>query len=1366
MTVLDDPVRTSASPEVRTGQPVWRVRVFAVCLSLVTLAFLQDPGRIAADTKLDLTVDPWGFLGRSLHLWDPQGFFGQLQNQAYGYLWPMGPFFGIGDTLGLPAWVVQRLWWSLILVMAFLGMYLLIRALRVGSGWPQILAGLAYALAVRPQSAIAAVSVEVWPMALAPWVLLPLVRGAARGNVARAAALSALVVMLAGGVNAVAAGAVLPLALWWLLTLQPGPRRRQLLAWWSGLTVLAILWWLIPLLVLGQYSPPFLDWIESAQFTTSVTDPTTVLRGADHWLAYLGNASVWKAGWMLATYPVFVLATGVVAAAGVAGLAMRSLPHRAFLVGGAVAGLVLVTAGHTGVFSGLGSEQVQTFLDGVGAPLRNVHKFDLVLRIPLIIAMAHLLSSVWPRGRKPRWRVLLSAGIVAALVVSWWPALSGQLSRGRSYVAVADHWRETSEWLNTQARPGRALIVPGASFGQYVWGRTQDEPLQAFGGYPWGVRDAVPLSSAGNIRMLDAVESRLESGQPSPGLAAYLNRMGVRYLVVRNDLAPSAQAPMPIRVHQALDGSPGINRVKWFGPIVDRPESTQVLIDEGMRVSYPAVEIYAVTPSNEPTDPRAVLRPADSTVEIAGGPEALLPLADSGALGNRPAVLSGDPEATSLTPDTGVVTDTDRRREITFGYMRGNESPTLTADQDYEQSRPVHDYRVFGEEGSVVATPGLDFDASSSASDVDATWRQPRGATPAAAMDGALDTYWRPGALNEERSYWEVRYPEAVDLGDTVDLALLNRGTKTPTTIPLEITTANGTTSVDARDFAGWQTLPIAAGQTDFVRVGLASNERPRLLGIREIRLPGEGVSELQLPRGVSGDALLLTARPGDAAECARRDDLLLCSDVLGRFSQDRPGLFRLVDLPSPLTSDPRILVAPRDASTVADSLAQVAGVGVETSSTRTQAAGGSGIAAFDRQLGTTWQAAPEDPQPEVTITLPQVRDLRGIRLVNRQGVNASSPLELQVQAGDRTFQGFTDTRGLFRFDPVTTDTVTVRFLSANQIRSRSELGELSLPVGVSEIGLLGADDLRRPVPADAVIELPCGTGPDILVDGEVTSRTSVTARAEQFMNGETLAATACGSPVTIPAGQHQVAVRSSGQFRPVLAAFSDERAFGPTGRPQSPDIEEWSATHRVVGVAEQAQPQVLEIAENFNPGWRADVAGVELQSVRVDGWKQGFLVPAGAGGQVSVDYAPDSTYRWGLAIGLLAALAVVYLAVRPPALRVRPSVASRPLRHLVAALVGIGVLLTMGPWGALALGVGLVLVRRLPLSVVAFISVTVAVVLAAIAGIRPGSAVVVLQGLALALAWAAVLWAGWRGPDEARPVAMGNVSSAAPDAR
>ncbi|HQR78875.1 MAG TPA: alpha-(1-_3)-arabinofuranosyltransferase [Actinomycetota bacterium] len=1365
MTLLAQTPRTDAPVGSVPREPMWRARVVAVCVALVALAFLQDPGRIAADTKLDLTVNPWGFLGRALHLWDPEGFFGQLQNQAYGYLWPMGPFFGLGQTLGLPDWVVQRLWWALILVAAFLGMYALASALRIGSGWPRILAGLAYALAVRPQTGLGAVSVEVWPMALAPWVLVPLVRGAVRGNIARAAALSALAVLLAGGVNAVAAGAVLPLALWWLLTLEPGPRRRGLLGWWCGLTLLAILWWLIPLVVLGRYSPPFLDWIESASFTTSITDPTTVLRGADHWVAYLGTASAWKAGWMLATYPVFVVATAIVAAAGVAGLAMRSLPHRGFLVGGAVAGVVLVGLGHTGVMSGLGSDQLQAFLDAAGAPLRNVHKFDLVLRIPLILAFCHLLGTLWPTGSGPRWRTLLTAGLVAALAITWWPAVSGQLVRGRTYVAVADHWRETAEWLNTQAEPGRALIVPGASFGQYVWGRTQDEPLQAFGGYPWGIRDAVPLSSAGNIRMLDAVEARLEAGRPSAGLAQYLDRMGVRYLVVRNDLAPAAQAPPPIRVHQALDGSMGLTRVAWFGPIVERPYGKEVLIDEGMRVSYPAVEIYEVTASNAAPDPRVVLRPADSTMAVDGAPEAALSLADTGALGNRVLVLAGDPDAANLAAATGVVTDTDRRREITFGYMRDNESTTMTEAQEYQQSRAVHDYRVFGAEGTTVATPGLTFDASSSPADTDATWRQPRGASPAAAMDGAMDTYWRPGALDERQSFWEVTYDEPIELGDTVDLALLNRGTKSDTTIPLEITTDNGTTTVDARDRATWQSVPVAAGPTRSVRVAVPDTFRAPLLGIREIRLPGEAVSTLGLPRGESGDSILLTARPGDTTECVPRDDTIICSDGLGRFSQDRPGLSRVVDLPSELTAQARIAVIPRDTASVSAALNEVAGARVEVTSTRTGAVAGSGPAALDRRLGTAWQAAPEDPQPAITITLPGAQTMRGIRLVNRQGLNASSPLELKVEAGGRTWQGFTDNRGLFRFDPVTTDRITIRFLSANQVRSRSDLGELSLPLGVSEIGLIGADDARRALPADAVVSLPCGSGPTVELDGRVLTGTSISARVDQFMAGEPLGAQMCESPIRLPSGQHDLVVRSSAAFQPVTALFTTDHFAAATGRAQSAQVLVWDPASRTVEVSAGEQPRVLELAENYNPGWAAHAGSQQLAPVRVDGWKQAFIVPAGTAGQIDITYGPDRTYRWGLLVGLVAALAVVFVAIRPPRRPGGPPVVSRRLPRVSAGLVAFAVLLTLGPWGVLAGGLAWLFVRRLPLPAVAFAGVLTAGVLSALAGVRPGSVVAVLQGCALATAWAVVLWAGL---SDAKAAEAGGWSarSAAPDVR
>ncbi|MGA1481141.1 MAG: alpha-(1-_3)-arabinofuranosyltransferase domain-containing protein, partial [Candidatus Nanopelagicales bacterium] len=191
-----------------------RLRLVAVSVALAALTFIQDPGRIAADTKLDLAVDPGGFLTRSLTLWEPLGFFGQLQNQAYGYLFPTGPFFVLGDLAGLPPWVVQRLWWSFILIAAFLGVVRLARLLGITSDAARIIAGLAYALAPRMVTELGVLTSEVLPFAMAPWVLIPLVM-ASQGSLSarRGAALSGVAVLMAGGVNAVATVAVLPLGL-------------------------------------------------------------------------------------------------------------------------------------------------------------------------------------------------------------------------------------------------------------------------------------------------------------------------------------------------------------------------------------------------------------------------------------------------------------------------------------------------------------------------------------------------------------------------------------------------------------------------------------------------------------------------------------------------------------------------------------------------------------------------------------------------------------------------------------------------------------------------------------------------------------------------------------------------------------------------------------------------------------------------------------------------------------------------------------------------------------------------------------------------------------------------------------------------
>ena len=151
----------SAAPATDGGR--FGLRVLAGCALLLGLAFVQDPGLLAADTKFDLVAAPGDFLARALHLWDGEGALGQLQNQAYGYLWPMGSFFWAGELLAVPGWVVQRLWWGLVLAVAFAGAARLTRALGVRSDLACLVAGAAFALSPRMLTTLGPISIETWP---------------------------------------------------------------------------------------------------------------------------------------------------------------------------------------------------------------------------------------------------------------------------------------------------------------------------------------------------------------------------------------------------------------------------------------------------------------------------------------------------------------------------------------------------------------------------------------------------------------------------------------------------------------------------------------------------------------------------------------------------------------------------------------------------------------------------------------------------------------------------------------------------------------------------------------------------------------------------------------------------------------------------------------------------------------------------------------------------------------------------------------------------------------------------------------------------------------------------------------------------
>ncbi|MFZ1577420.1 MAG: alpha-(1-_3)-arabinofuranosyltransferase family protein, partial [Nostocoides sp.] len=165
-----------------------RLLTWSGLLVVWTVAWSTPAGQIGEDTKNDLYVDAWALMGRALHLWDPQVTWGSLQNQGYGYLFPMGPFYALLSEV-LPVWIVQRLWWSALLTVGFLGTLALLRALGYGRWGAVHVAALAYALAPRVLSTLGAISPEAQTQLLAPLILLPLVlAGQGRLGTRRAAA--------------------------------------------------------------------------------------------------------------------------------------------------------------------------------------------------------------------------------------------------------------------------------------------------------------------------------------------------------------------------------------------------------------------------------------------------------------------------------------------------------------------------------------------------------------------------------------------------------------------------------------------------------------------------------------------------------------------------------------------------------------------------------------------------------------------------------------------------------------------------------------------------------------------------------------------------------------------------------------------------------------------------------------------------------------------------------------------------------------------------------------------------------------------------------------------------------------------------
>nr|CAB0887853.1 hypothetical protein FRC0402_02031 [Corynebacterium diphtheriae] len=633
------------------------------------LSFTQPWGLIAADTKHDLVANPRQFLGGALHAWSDTFPLGQVQNQAYGYLFPHGLFFLITDPL--PDWVAQRLWWTIVLGVGYSGTLILLRRLLPQAPtWVIMLAASAYALSPRILSTLTAISSEAWVVALAPWILWPLMRqDLKRCHVA--ASISA--VALLGAVNATATLAASVPAGFYLLCRR---RWRDLLLWLGG-AIAVSLWWIIPLLVLGRYAPPFTDYIESAAVTTHWLSLPEVLRGTTSWTPFVDIERV--AGHELVTNPILIVCTLAVAGFGMIGL-LRAPRWWTLLF-------------FTGVLIMGGAHLCTGLLDGPGAALRNIHKFDPLVRLPLVIGFAYALYSLQLKR--------LPAAVLAGLVVlgSVAPAWSGQLLPQGAYREVPQYWKQAAELINREGAHTRTLVLPAASFARQTWGWTRDEPLQPLLQVPWVVRDAVPLVPPEAIRGLDGVLSAVDKGAVDH-LGDQLRRIGVGIVVIRHDLV----AP-----HSG--------------------DATLTL----MRSEFPDIEVHTFGSGKERVDVAILDRQAhgyltDKLTRVAGGGETL------SLLGPGDFILSDS--------DAEIVTDTPMLAARNYGAARrAISAPLATEAEGNDVGNPVRDYPSVARATRVVERGGHVV-ASSSAADATAFGGADPTRSITAAVDNDPDTAW------------------------------------------------------------------------------------------------------------------------------------------------------------------------------------------------------------------------------------------------------------------------------------------------------------------------------------------------------------------------------------------------------------------------------------------------------------------------------------------------------------------------------------------------------------------------------------------------------------------------------------------------
>ncbi|HEX9551810.1 MAG TPA: alpha-(1-_3)-arabinofuranosyltransferase family protein [Streptosporangiaceae bacterium] len=1261
----------------------WSIIVWLVAFVVLVL---NERGQIFFDTKLGVDIDPLGFYARLWHLWNPTQWFGTLQDQYIGYAFPMAPFYLAGQLLKVPIWVTERFWLSLLVAAGFAGLVKLAEAVRIGTDRSRVVAGLAFVLWPTFTILIGSTSAGILPGLLAPWAVLPLVSAANGGSLARAAARSGVAVLFMGGVNATSTLYVLILPALFIATQLHSRRRIMLAGLWAGAVALSTAWWVVPLLLQGKYSYNFLPYVEQSATTAGTMSAASFLRGAGNWTAYLNLGQPWlRAGWVMVAYPVAILAAAIAAGTGLLGLSRRDLPAGGWLRLSLGAAALIALCGYPGPLGGLFHQPIDQLLNGVASPLRSVYKVEPVAAAVLALGIAHALvlrvrraALVADPASRTLWHLFAAPVIGLVLLGLAYPQVSGQVLNAGSYPAVPTYWYQVAAFLKQHSPRAPALVVPAAAHGVFVWGEPVDDPLEPLASSPWVAQGLVPYGGAGSELLLRSVQGAINSGERIAGLAATLHRSGIGFVVVRNDLSPAAIGYTPPQVvHQSLVSS-GFRLVASFGPAVSGAVTNPAApAGKYSPPAYPAVEIFAAGPATLGPPPPAVALAVNKTVLVNGGPDALLQLTGQRILApSAPAVIAGDrpPARAALW----AITDSLRRADNDFGLIDPTASYTYTATETNPTDDPLGNpggpprqllpAGSAGHQTVAVLTGAAAVTASSSGSWLAETPQ----IDPVNAFDGNPNTFWAEANPTTAVGQWvQIAFDHRIAMPRSISIRLLDDFAARPVPSRLTVSTDAGTVTSSLRRTGAAQPLKVPPGLTRTLRITIAAVRGGvpggSGAGFADVAIPGVMVTRyLKLSQARAGEmAATAFSFEQQVPSPASLANVAAYPPLARTFTTPGQGSFRL--------GASAIAVPGSAFDAVLTSLTPVRGntLEVTASSTYGSLPGLAPANLFRLDHPGPWIAGGQ--HATLRLSWPGTRTIRQLVLQPLPGLSAA-PEAVKITSPQGIRNASVGLGGLTQIvPPLTTSQMTISFPVVQFATTVQPIsGQLvRLPVGLSKLSIPALRGLQPATLApDAKFALPCGSGPAVTLDGQVL-RTRVFGKIGGLIAFQPVHVRLCrkSSQVQLAAGRHWLAGARPGAFTItglslISVGSAGQAAAGGSGAQalqdqagqhapaagsghpaRSTKVLVWDAEYRQVRIA-RGPASYLELHQNANPGWSATLRGKELTPITLDGWQQGFIIPAGTGGVVSLTFGPVKFYHVWIILSAAGVLGLFLAAI------------------------------------------------------------------------------------------------------------------------